>query len=118
MAEMAKELATQPYSRLLGEIDRYKGNNWPVGSWDELLDRWWSCSPEEKAPLLRRTFAVYRNVPGPEWWQIWFLMFRNELYWLFRHFRRRIPNPDERWSAVVWSFMEEFGGFIDAHLRQ
>jgi hypothetical protein len=113
MAEMAKELETQPYSRLLGEINRYGGKNFPVGNWAELLKQWWSCSPAEKAPLLQHIFAVYREVPGPEWWQVWFLMFQNELRGLFQFFRRRIPDPDERWSIVVWSFMDEFSGYIN-----
>ena len=80
-------------------------NSPPVSGWDEWLDKWRSCRSAEKDRLLRLVFVVYRENADFEWWHVWFLMFIKELSGLSSYFRSRIPDPDERWSDIAWSFL-------------
>lgn len=112
VAEMMKELDSLPYSRLLQEMNERKDIASPVNSWADWFDRWGSYSPEEKTLLLHHIFAVCRRTFGSEWWNILFLMFVHELHGLFHYYRARVRSPDERWSVIVWAFMEEIGKVV------
>lgn len=106
LAEMRRELSTEKSIHLLSKITVAAADSPPASDWDDWLDKWRACPSNEKDRLLRPVFAVYRENPEFEWWHVWFLMFIDELVGLFSYFRSRIPDPDERWSVIAWSFLK------------
>lgn len=105
LAEMRKELESENGLHLLSRISGIGGCWLPALDWGDWLDKWRACSSTEKDGLLYPIFAVYRECSCFEWWYVWILMFMEELFGLYYYFQFRIPDRDERWSVIAWSFL-------------